>query len=178
MSVGYKAKLDAMMKEFPFIGRYLGDKTLTELPKISRVDLDVIDNWGYTEEWRWYKRIGYPSPISRNYFLINRGGEEIARVTPCHVGAEPREKLWGIFSRKPKVIETRGETVYEAVKRLSDPDQVNFNVKVETLVLPRRTRITIYKVPAGIPFSAWITRIKEIAENELTREISKIDTVE
>jgi hypothetical protein len=185
--VGLKARIEAFFEEFPFLGRYIAVTMVGKNPKVSRVNLELLDDQGHTLGWvnhrfgpeHWDLTLG-----TKSFFVLGSNGEQLASVKPADVISAPRDKLWGIFTRDPIVTETEPESVFEAIQKLPHPNQIRYIVEIkdERSEWERRLRpdvpgfsVVVYKVPAGKPFSDWISRLKEIARYELSLEIKEID---
>lgn len=185
-SVGLKARVQAFYDEFPFLKRYVDIAMVGENPRVSRVNLDLLDQSGRTLNWskerhgNWFDAQG-----EKLFFLLGTNGKELAAVRPIDAIRTPRKnKLWGIFPRAPMVTKVDSESVFEAIQRLPDPDQIRYIIEIEDRRPGWRREmypgdpgysIIVYKVPAGEPFSNWLSRLNEIAKQELSIEIGEID---
>jgi hypothetical protein len=161
-----KARIEAFFREFPFVGRYV-KKTdrFRPRPQVLRVDLDLLDRIPFTERWAG----GY-FPGFLRFLLISADGSEVGEVRQSDK-VRRRFSIWhaGTWCRH----ETQGETVYEAIQRLADPDRVAAILEIEEKTI--FIEVTLHKVPVGCSFSEWIAKIHETAEKELHGELAKID---
>lgn len=74
-----------------------------------------------------------------------------------------------------------GETIYEAIKKLEDPDQVGYVLGISDNWERRVDHdpeggvvIILHKVPAGRSLSAWLAEVREEAKKGV-QEVAKIE---
>jgi len=192
------ARLAAMCKEFPFLGRYIPDIAwLDEVPKIKRIDLDVLERCGHTHAWSC-GHYGFSRPrwfnTARRYLFIGTGGNEVGEARQADatfVSSAP--SIWNLWRPTQKSILHEGEMVIEAVRRLGDPDAIRYvlyiyneyNRSVEAPSYIKESlrlnsgglHLTLYKVPAGQTLGSWVEKLAASAEKELTMHIAKLDGV-
>ena len=165
------ARVRVFVEEFSFIGRYVAIDKIRVRPTVQRVDLDLIN------------RQGWAGPYGNIHFLlIGEKGQELGEAKQ---NGFKRVDVWYPRTWLPQFI--KGETVYEAVTRLADPDKVVYILEVNE-VLPRLVTITgltsdhtfevvVHKVPSGRSFSDWLAHLREVATTELKGELTSIDQV-
>ena len=174
MREGLYARIQAFLDEFPFLARYVRIHRLDKRPMVQRIDLDLLDRCGRDKE-----ALGG----TLRFLLIDVAGEELIEVEPDHV-SRIKFNIWHASTWFPCWV--NGETVYEAIQRLNDPNKVKYVLEIEDAWGHCRRpnfdpdyglRITLYKVPSGISFSEWLTQIRKIAMDELQGELGKLDKV-
>lgn len=165
------ARVRVFVEEFSFIGRYVAIDKIRERPTVQRVDLDLVN------------RQGWAGPHGNiRFLLIGEDGQELGEAKQ---NGFKRTQLWHPSTWLPQFI--KGETVYEAVTRLTDPDKVVYILEVNE-VLPRLVTITgltsdhtfeatVHKVPSGQSFSDWLTHLREVATSELKDELTKVNEI-
>ncbi|MCI5108495.1 MAG: hypothetical protein MRY49_01460 [Candidatus Pacebacteria bacterium] len=181
-SVGFVARVRVFFQEFPFLNRYVEIRTLDEKPVVRRVNLDLLDERANEAGWfEWIDGFTHHCQV-RKFFIIGSDGEELATVTPSKTMRVLKRYLRLIpYDQEEKVI---GETVYEALMRLPEIDKVHFIVevgdrwnRVDDEDYDHGVIVTVHKIPAGIPFSEWVGDLEKIARNELSAEMTKVNSV-
>lgn len=153
------AQTKAFFEEFPFLKKYININTLNQKPRVERVDLKLLDSYGYTAEW-YVKHCSDVDVVSVHFMFFTKEGSSLGEVKQNHL-----QKLWPWKTKN--II---GETVYEKIHKLQNPNQVayiariqkNFSVSTFFNVLKdsRDAYLVLYKTPAGIQFSEWLAKIK------------------
>ncbi len=194
MKDAFKSRLEAFFEEFPFLKRYvkIDWRFWPEALKVERIDLDLLDRLGTTERYRksQYSR----EDGERKFFLLDKKGEELAKVQPLDIIDVYDEKptqfwnpsTWIGFVKSEQV----GETVLEAIQKLKDQDSVYYILEVKDLteLMSRSVEfpdsekhwiesLVVYKVPSGRAFSDWIANIRVIAKEELKAQLKVVDDV-
>lgn len=178
MKEGLTAQIRAFFDEFPFIERYLENvKWISTKPDVKRIDLDLLDRFCWTASWSFSRsEFTYDS---KRYFLIDSSGNELAKVRQYDAGK-------GRWFRSPEIIQ--GETIAQAIKRLDDPNKVEFILEI-TDIYGRENResalknseygltVTVHKIPTGRTFKQWIEEIPLVAKEQLQKELANIDNV-
>jgi len=181
------ARVEAFLKEFPFVRRYARINWFSERPVVKRIDLDLLDRHCWTAAYgqMWYVR----ARNTTRFILIAADGSELTEVKQNdfkRIGV----RWWNPLTWPKTTVS--GETVYEAIKRLTDPDQVTFVVEAEDQAYwPRPSileeitgpddgpdfglKVVLHKIPSGKTFSDWLASIREVAAKELARELQTID---
>ncbi|MDO8408427.1 MAG: hypothetical protein Q7S95_04380 [bacterium] len=192
------ARLAAMNREFSFLGRYIKNAVwLGAVPKVKRIDLNVLEGCGHTYAWS-HGKDGYQESVWYNsesrYVFIGTDGSEIA--APRQRGAEfvrAAPSIWNLWRPKRKPVFSGGETVLEALRRFEDPNEVAYVLYVHDkwnreAELPPRVwsvemvnssglTIIIYKVPVGQTLGSWVERLSEAADRELRAHLAELDKV-
>lgn len=184
MQDGLKARINAFFTGFSFLGwEKIDTDWLSEAPKIQRVDLDLMDKWGWTS--LYYHEGGDQfrcEGMNNSYFvLFRKDGAKIGRIQQYDL---TEKKKVGLL--KWKRDEIKGDTVYEGISRLSNPNDIFYILEVRDMWnreddyfknVKYGMRLTLHKIPTGRMFSEWITQINDIASEELKAKVAKIDNV-
>ncbi len=172
MREGLYARIRAFLEEFPFLARYVDARRLDKRPTVQRIDLDLLDRCGSDKE---------ALSGTLRFLLIGVAGEELIETSPSRV-SRVKFNFWHPNTWFSGWVD--GETVYEAIQRLDNPDRVKYVLEIEDAWGRCRRqdfdpdyglRITLYKVPSGRSFSEWLTQIREIARDELQGELAEVD---
>lgn len=177
------ARVKAFIKEFAFVGRYVRLGSLDKRPVVQRIDLDLLDRKGWTDVW--ISRNRYAGFRDIRFLLIGANGEELRRVRQLNV-VRPAFRLLDMNTWFCQDVE--GETVYEAIQQLDDPDQVHYVLEVKDLWGGARGKgsfgdpdfgveVILHKVPSGRSFSNWLVQIRDVADNEFRGELAKVNRV-
>jgi len=175
MKNAFVARAEAFFEEFPFLNRYAKVEELFSQPKVERVDLNLLDEIGRDRQEDLYD-------TDVRFILIGADGEGLKMLRQTQtvdVGFTFDFIAW----YNGRLVQ--GETVYEGIKQLNDANQVRFVLKIESQFhtncvdyhVSNRIEITVYKVPSGVSFSDWLSRIKEAATDELKKNLAKIDNI-
>ncbi len=150
------ARTKSFFKEFPFLKKYIEVNLLGEKPRVERVDLELLDSYPYTAKW-YMKYESSVSVGSERFFLFDSEGRNLGKV-------EQKDFKKFYFFKTGNIS---GETVYQALQRLENPEKVKYIVGIKDFLDPDKWKDTIiktymivYKTPAGIPFSQWLSQIK------------------
>jgi len=181
-AIGFNASLDAFFERFPFFKKYFGDEAIHAVPDIFQAGLGILDRWGYTHIFGIHQYgylTAYELPREKRFYILDSDGNELAAVKPNDVIEEHETKsfLWWSYTKKHMAI-VPGETVYEALKKLPDINQVGYIIEVDELWWERGNALTVYKVPAKMPFADWLSHLKEAASENLRMKISQVDAGE
>jgi hypothetical protein len=176
MKNAFVARAEAFFEEFPFLNRYAKVEELSSQPKVERVDLNLLDEIG---RGRFENNI-YDTDV--RFILISADGGELKALRQTQtVDVGFTFNLVALFNGRL----VQGETVYEGIQQLNDANQVRFVLKIKKWFrancvdyrASNRIEITVYKVPSGVSFSDWLSRIKETAAAELKKDLAEIDRV-
>jgi hypothetical protein len=199
---GFTARVKAFFSEFPFLDRYMRPENLWEVPKVSRFNLDLVDQKGHTKEYLDLLSKGdYGSwsglrnnwGLSHQFFLIDANGQELKAVEPSDVAVEDATPCYSSLSCWKKLAfwftpkdcwerrsEKKGETIQDSILGLDDPNRVMYVLEIVNRSLyvswPPQLCVTIHKIPKGRSFSEWINDLRRVAEEELFEAIKEIDT--
>jgi len=154
------AQTEYFFKEFPFLKKHININTLSQKPRVERVDLRLLDSYGYTAEW-YVKHDSSIEVVSVHFILFTKEGGSLGEVKQNRL-----QKFW--FWKTKDII---GETVYEKIQKLQNPNQVAYIARIQKgfsvstffniLTDSSDTYLVLYKTPASIEFSEWLSQIKE-----------------
>ncbi len=174
------ARVEAFLEEFPFLERYVVKvERFSERPTVQRVDLDLMDRYGWTDVWTRRNRYGEMGSV--RFLLIGNDGQELGEAKPHNV-VRSKFSLWrpSTWFRE----DVSGETVYEAIQKLDDPNRVHYVLEINDMWDRRPDfdpdyglKVTLHKVPSGRSLSDWLAQIQEIAKGELRGELTKVNEV-
>ena len=179
MKRGLLAQIHAFMDEFPFVRALVRNiNWIEDNPTVKRVDLDLMDQSGHT--WPFWRNRGSYNMENKRFYLIDRNGNQLAAVKPYDAVKPPG---WFRSTR-----EVKGETIMEAIEKLSNPDDVGFILEIADrygrdddstwfLDWEAGVRITVYKPPKGRSFSQWLNEIPQVAKEQLQKELAKVDSI-
>jgi len=172
------ARIEAFLREFPFVGQYVRIHGFSKRPIVQRIDLDLMDRYGWTDAWTRGNRCSEMGSV--RFMLIGTDGQELSEAKP-HDVVKPKFSLWRVSTWFRQDID--GETVYEAIQKL-DPNRVRYVLEIKDLFGGSREcdfdpdfgiEVTLHKVPSGRSFSEWLVKIREIATKELQGELTKVN---
>ncbi|MAZ67212.1 hypothetical protein CL652_00360 [bacterium] len=146
-----KSNRDLILKEYPFLQQYIvGDLTSIRVVKMT---MKLLKSYPHTE-WFNSKNSRSSGPFyHRMIFLLGTDGHQIAAVEPNNV---VRQKQLRLFSPKTWFpLNVTGQTVFEAITSLSDPNDIRFVVEVrhypEQVVGmsqdPEQVIVLLHKIP-------------------------------
>jgi len=162
------SRVEAFLKEFAFVCRYVKTDKFRERPTVQRIDLDLLDRYGCTYEHA--RGPGYQGYT--RFFLIGTNGQELSEVKPYDV-VKPKFSLWHRHTWFHQDV--AGETVYEAIQRLGySLNRVMYVLEVND---HWGQKVILHKVPSGRSLSDWLAQIREVAESELRDELVKVNRV-
>ncbi|PIR98165.1 MAG: hypothetical protein COT89_00420 [Candidatus Colwellbacteria bacterium CG10_big_fil_rev_8_21_14_0_10_42_22] len=172
------ARAEAFIEEFPFLGRYIRVKQLHKRPIVQRVDLDLLDRVGCTET---RKRKSGGGLGDLRFFLISADGSELMSLRQKD-SIRSTFKIWRPGTWISHSVD--GETVYEGIQRLDNPELVAYVLEISDLLPNSRGKVdepdfgvevVLHKVPSGTAFSNWLKRLREVAADELSQEIDELN---
>ena len=175
---GLTAQIRAFFNEFPFVERYVGNiKWISTKPDVKRIDLDLIDCYCWTPSYSSSRR-EFDQDYKR-FLLIDSSGNELAEVRQY----DADKKRW---FRQQEIIQ--GETIAQAIERLVDPDKVEFILEITDKygrenpedpfhVWEFGLTVTVHKIPTGRTLKQWMEEIPIVAQEQLQRELARIDDV-
>ncbi len=143
-------RIDALLKEYPFLKRYPEIKKLHKVPQVQKADSDLMSRYPWTSAWN--RRLRRPDRIENlRFILIAADGQEIGMIKQYDL-EKVRFSLWRSNTWFNRNISTTGKTVEEAIQELSDPNEAAYVLEIKDLLLRKYTdpnfgiEIVIHKV--------------------------------
>lgn len=166
------ARIEAFLNEFTFLRRYVKKENVIKRPKVQRIDLDLMDRRSCTNlSQRTASRYG-----SNRFLIIGVNGEELGETKPDDY--LNNFSFWHISTWFSGLTCITGETIHQTIQKLNNPDQVKFILELDNAFnMCGYTTIVLHKVPAGRSFSDWLDQIQKIAQDELQKELAKVDNI-
>jgi hypothetical protein len=166
MKAVLNVRVDAFFEEFPFLEKYVRKERLSDVPKVKRMDLFFLS---------CRPKSSFNMISGVQILLISKEGEKICEVKKEKIRHE-EGKFWDPSTWGGKDVKVPGETVYEAIQKLPNPDTIRYAL----CIFYKRDlscELVIYKIPSGQTFSEWLDKLGEIAQKELKEEIAKVDDI-
>lgn len=169
-----EVKIQAYLKEFPWLTKYVRTEAIGEL-KVSRIDFDSLDTSPHYEMIA-YDPIGPARHAWENIYLLDKIGAELAEVGVIPAVPNPNFRWWKFWtwSSNTRITETINDTLVR-LGSLSGEVQIALHLSHNGWRHNIAMRqVTIYKGPKGFNLKNWGEQLQREAENTLKQQIKTL----
>lgn len=190
-----RARIEAFVKEFPFLKKHIYTGWNDGNIKVARADTQLLLLRGKYHSINWG---GDPLGLGEDeIFFFDKDGEELGKVGYVLCYRNPNHKWWRIFSKEQKWLMEApsseilaqfrrvkyGESVGEGIERLNIAETVHY-ILCLMVIVPRRDSdsfcaraITIFKPPKSFSLAEWLRGHSEREAQAFREELTMTDRV-